>query len=151
MLSRFSHVWLLVIPWTIVCQASLSMGILPARILEWVAIPSFRGSSQPRDQTWISCIPGKFFTIWATREANSIYEQDSFRSKTPFDSLWPHGLHHARLPCSSPSPRACSNSFPLSQWCHPNISSSLIPFSSCLQFSPECCTNLWSLFIFPRM
>ena len=43
------------------------------------------------------------------------------------DSLWPHGLQHARLPCLSPSPRACSNSCPLSQWCHPTISSSF-PF-----------------------
>ena len=49
------------------------------------------------------------------------------------DSLWPHGLQHARLPCPSPSPGACSNSYPLSQWCHPNISSSVVPFSSCLQ------------------
>ena len=52
------------------------------------------------------------------------------------DSLWPHGLHHARLPCPSPTPRACSNSCPLSQWCHPTISSSVIPFSSCLQSCP---------------
>ena len=43
----------------------------------------------------------------------------------------PHGLHHARLPCSSPSPRVCSNSCPLSQWCHPTISSSVTLFSSC--------------------
>ena len=43
------------------------------------------------------------------------------------DSLWPHGLQHARLPCPSPSPRVCTNSYPLSWWCHPTIS------SSCLQ------------------
>ena len=49
------------------------------------------------------------------------------------NSLWPHGLQHARLPCPSPSPGACSNSFPLSRWCHPTISSSVFPFSSCLQ------------------
>ena len=48
------------------------------------------------------------------------------------DSLWPHGLQHARLPCPSPTPRAYSNSCPLSQWCHPTISSSVVPFS-CLQ------------------
>ena len=52
------------------------------------------------------------------------------------DSLQPHGLKHARLLCPSPSPRACWNSCPLSQWCHPTISSSVIPFSSCLQFFP---------------
>ena len=44
-------------------------GILQARILEWVATVFSRGSSQPRDQTWVSCIAGRFFTIWANREA----------------------------------------------------------------------------------
>ena len=52
------------------------------------------------------------------------------------DSLWPHGLQHARPPCSSPTPVACSNSCPSSQWCHPTISSSVIPFSSCRQSFP---------------
>ena len=42
--------------------------ILQARILEWVAIPFFRGSSWPRDQNWVSCIAGRFFTVWVTRE-----------------------------------------------------------------------------------
>ena len=52
------------------------------------------------------------------------------------DSLWLYGLQHTSLPCPSPSPGACSNSCPLSQWCHPNISSSVIPFSFCLQSFP---------------
>ena len=52
------------------------------------------------------------------------------------DSLQPHGLQHARLPCPSLSPGACSNSCALSQWCHPTISSSLTCFSSCLQSFP---------------
>ena len=52
------------------------------------------------------------------------------------DSLRPHGLQHARLPCLSPTPGACSNSCPLSQWCHPTISSSVVPFSSCPQSFP---------------
>ena len=47
-----------------------------------------------------------------------------------------HGLHHARLPCPSPNPGAYSNSCPLSRWCHPTISSSVIPFSSCLHSFP---------------
>ena len=47
-----------------------------------------------------------------------------------------HGLQHDRLPYPSPSPGACSNSRPLSWWCHPTISSSVIPFSSCFQSSP---------------
>ena len=52
------------------------------------------------------------------------------------NSLQPHGLHHTRLPCPSPTPRVCSNSCPLSQWCHSTISSSVVPFSSCLQSFP---------------
>ena len=44
-------------------------GILQARILDWVAIPFSGGSSQPRDRTWVSCIAGRFFNVWATREA----------------------------------------------------------------------------------
>ena len=52
------------------------------------------------------------------------------------DSLQPHGLKHTRLPCLLPTPRACSNSCPSSRWCHPTISSSVVPFSSCLQSSP---------------
>ena len=52
------------------------------------------------------------------------------------DSLQLHELQHARLPCPSPSPEACSNSRPLSRWCHPTISSSVTPFSSCPQSFP---------------
>ena len=52
------------------------------------------------------------------------------------DSLWPHGLQHARLSCPSPTPRACSDSCPLSWWYHQTISSSLVPFSSHLQSFP---------------
>ena len=51
-------------------------------------------------------------------------------------SLQPHGLQHTRLPCPSPSPRACSNSCSLSRWCHPTISSSMVPFSSCFLSFP---------------
>ena len=52
------------------------------------------------------------------------------------DSLRPHGLQHARLPCPSPAPGVYPNSCPSSRWCHPTISSSVIPFSSCLQSFP---------------
>ena len=59
------------------------------------------------------------------------------------NSLQPHGLQHARPPCPTPTPRACSNSCPLSRWCHPTISSSVIPFSSCLQSSPASGSFQW--------
>ena len=52
------------------------------------------------------------------------------------NSLQPHGLQHTRLLCPSPAPGACSNSRALSQWCHPTISSSVVPFSSCPQSCP---------------
>ena len=52
------------------------------------------------------------------------------------DSLWPHELQHARPPCPSPTHRVHSNSCPSSQWCHPAISSSVVPFSSCPQSLP---------------
>ena len=52
------------------------------------------------------------------------------------DSLWPHGLQHARPPCPSPTPGAYSDSCPSSRWCHPTISSSVVPYSFCLQSFP---------------
>ena len=52
------------------------------------------------------------------------------------DSLRPHGLQHARLLCPSPTPRTCSNACPLTRWCCPTISSSVVPFASCLQSFP---------------
>ena len=67
-----------------------SSGILQARILEWVAIPSSRGPSQPRDWNWVSCISGKFFTLWATREADTVYLQGKLiRIKKTFKGSYP--------------------------------------------------------------
>ena len=63
--------------------------------------------------------------------------QVQFSRSVVSDSLRPHGLHLARLPCPSPTPRACSNSCPLNRWCHPTISSSVVPFSSHLQSFPS--------------
>ena len=65
-------VWLFGTPWTVVCQNSSVHGILQATILEWVAIPFSRGSSQPKDWTQVSYIAGGFFTSWATREAQNL-------------------------------------------------------------------------------
>ena len=56
-----------------------------------------------------------------------------FNRSVASDSLWPHRPQHTRPPCSSPTPGTYSNSCPLSQWCHPTVSSSVIPFSSCPQ------------------
>ena len=69
----------------------------------------------PHQQMWNRCI-----SLYAVQ----------FSCSVVFDSLWPHGLQHTRLFCPSPTPRACSNSSSLSQWCHPTILASVVPFSS---------------------
>ena len=66
-----------------------------------------------------------------------VYQRSvQFSCSVMSDSLWSHGLQHTRLPCPSPTPRAYSNSCALNQWCRLTISSSAVPFSSCLQSFP---------------
>ena len=57
-----------------------------------------------------------------------LFSSVQFSHSVISDSLWPHGLQHARIPCPSPTPGACSNSCPSRQWCHPTISSLCCPF-----------------------
>ena len=83
--------------------------------------------------------------LWTARFSD-VFQFSSVQSLSGVNSLRPHGLQHARVPCPSPTPRACSNSSPLSRWCHPTISSSIFPFSSCLQFFPESGSFPMSLF-----
>ena len=68
----------------------------------------------------------------------NLFHQHSvqFSRSVESDSLWPHGLQHARPSCPSPTPGVYSDSCPLSRWCHPTISSSVVPFFSCLQSFP---------------
>ena len=66
--KSLSHVQLFATPQTIAHKTPLPMGILQVKILEWIAMPSFKGSAQPRERTQVSGIAGRFFTIWATRE-----------------------------------------------------------------------------------
>ena len=67
-----------------------------------------------------------------------------FSQSVMSNSLQPHGLQHARLPWPSQTPGACSNSCPSSQWCHPTISSSVVPFSSSLQSYPASGSFQWA-------
>ena len=67
---------------------------------------------------------------------NTLTIHPQFNHSVVSNSLWPHGLQHARPPCPSPTPGVYSNSCPLSQWCHPTISCSVVPFFSCLQSFP---------------
>ena len=68
-----------------------------------------------------------------------VCERETFSSVQPLSHVWlrPHWSQHTRLPCPSPTPRACSHSCPSHWWGHPNISSSVVPFPSCLQSFPE--------------
>ena len=79
-----------------------------------------------------------FNVIWTAQGflVETIFISIQFSRSVLSDFLRPHRLQRTRLSCPSPTPRACSNSCPLSRWCHPTISSSDIPFSSCLQSFP---------------
>ena len=132
-------------------------GILQAKILEWVSISFSRGSSRPRDRARVSCIGGRCFNLWATREAPTTYKVMSkwsivrkavlwvvnkltytsvqFSCSVVSDPLQPHELQHARPPCPSSPPGVYPNSCPSNQYCHPIISFSAIPFS-CPQSFP---------------
>ena len=134
-----SRVWV----FATLCMAYTVHGILQARILEWVAVSFSRGSSQPRGWTQASHIAGGFFTSWATRED---LRASSVSSVVP-DSLQPYGLKHTRPPCTSPTPRAYSDSCLSCRWCHPTISSSVVLFSSHLQSLPASGSFLMSQFL----
>ena len=92
--------------------------------------------------------PGLFFNLfifdWKIIAFQYCVQFSSVAQLCP--TLWPHELQYARLPCPSPTPRVYSNSCPLSQWCHPTISSSVVPFSSCLQSFPASGSFQMSLF-----
>ena len=87
-------------------------------------------------------------TEWPTHTniTHSLVASVQFSRSVVSDSLRPHESQHARPPCPSPTPRAYSNSCPLSQWCHPTISSSVVLFSSCLQSFPASGSFLVSQF-----
>ena len=139
--------------------------------MEWVAVSHSRGSSQPRDKTYVSCISciGRWILHhWATRKTQHVFPSSlkllllswqrieaqrghwkeffkstcspsvqfssvQFSRSVVSGSLRPHEPQHTRHPCPSPTPGVYPNSCPLSQWFHPSISSSIVPFSSCPQ------------------
>ena len=81
----------------------------------------------------LDCMVVLFLIFWV---AFLLFSVVQFSCSVVSDSLWPHGLQHARPPCLSPTPGIYSDSWPLSQWCHPAISSSVVPFSFRLQSFP---------------
>ena len=117
--------------------------IFQARILEWVAISSFRGSPQQGIQPMSPALQTDSLPPGPSAEGTTSYADpwrrrlsQSVQLLSHVQIFRPHGQQHAKLPCSSPTPGAYSNSCPLSQRCHPNNSTPVIPFSSCLKSFP---------------
>ena len=127
---------LTVTPWTIACQAPLSMEF--SRQEHWSGLPFPSPGDLPdpgvEPTSLVSpALAGRFLITSSTWESHTSVILCGCSVTQSCPTLRHHGLQHARHPCPSPSPGACSNSSPLSRWCHPTISSSVIPFSSCLQ------------------
>ena len=116
-------------------------GIFQARVLEWGAIAF---SSLSVCIIWDRFTPLFFKGTWETlcspasghQCPDKAFSSVQFSRSVTSDSLRPHESQHIRPPCPSPTPGVHSNSCPLSRWCHPAISSSVIPFSSCPQSLP---------------
>ena len=117
---------------------------IPRRVQRTWTVQSKCSSDAPHRQwTWMRA-PRKGSTKgrWAQRLWPGAVSQytgvqfSSFQSSVMSDSLRPHELQHTRPPCPSPTPRVHPNPCPLSRWCHPTISSSVVPFSSCPQSFP---------------
>ena len=104
------------------CESAIITHISPP---SWVSLPSPTPTGHHRVPGWAPCVTQQ-------HQLSSVQFSHSVMS----DSLRPHELQHARPPCPSPTPGVHSNSCPLSQWCHPAISSSVVPFSSCPQSLP---------------
>ena len=118
--QSLSHIWLFVTPWTAACQSSLSFTVC------WSLLRLLSTESMVPSNHLMFCLIYSSWRSWCDSSAQ-------FSCSVMSDSLQPQRLQHARLPCPSPTSGACSNSCPLSRWCQPTISSSVIPFSSRLQ------------------
>ena len=122
---------------TVAQQPPLSMGVLQARILESSAMPSFRGSYKGSNPSLLQLLHWQAnFSPLSYLGSPFLRQLLLFSCSIMSNSLQPHGLQNSRPPCPSPSPGPCSNSCPLSWWCHSTILSSVVPFSSCLQSFP---------------
>ena len=105
-------------------------------------------TERPNWTEWCSMLQNAIDAIEIFLKYNNIclFYKFQFSCSVVSDSLWPHGLQHARFPCLSPTPGAFSNSCPSSEWCHTTISSSVVPFSSCLHSFPASGSFLMSRF-----
>ena len=98
--------------------------------------PAFLPGESHGQRSLVGYSPWHHKELDTTERLSTASVQFQFGCWVVSNSLQPHGLQHTRPPCPSPTPRVYSNSCPLSRWCHPTISSSVIPFSSCLQSFP---------------
>ena len=129
--------------WSLVWEDPLEKGIATHSIIlawgiPWTEEPVGLVCMGSQSQTQLKQLSTHIWLLLAARETKknriSSIQFSSVTQSCP--TLQPHGLKHARLPCPSPTPRACLNSRPSRWWRHPTISSSVIPFSSCLQSFP---------------
>ena len=149
--QSLSHVPLFATPWTATCQASLKcwlkLSVQNTKIIASGPITSWQiDGEKMRTETDFLLLGSKSLQMVTAamklKNACSLEEKlwptsVQFSRLVRSDSLWPHELgRHARPPCPSPTPGVHPNPCPLSQWCHPTISSSVIPFSSCPQSFP---------------
>ena len=112
-------------PWTVAHQDPKSMGLSRQEYWSRLPFPSSGELTNPGTEPPSPALAGGFFIT----ETSGFYSVQFSRSVVS-DSLWPHESQHARPPCPSPTPGVHSNSCPSSRWCHPAISSSVVPFSS---------------------
>ena len=131
-----SCVCLFVVPGIVTCQPPLSMGF--SRQEYWNGLPFPLPEDLPNSGVKPASLtpPALAGGHCATWEETSKVEVQFSSVAQLGPTLWPHGLQHTRFPYLSPTSGAYSNSCPSSQWCHPTIWSSVIPFSSCLQYFP---------------
>ena len=126
-LSCSSHIQLFLTLWTVAHQALLSMRFSRQEYWNGLPFPSPGDLPNPEIKPVSTALAGRFFIIEPSVQ---------FSRSVVSDSLRLHEPQHARPPCPSPTPRVHLNPCPLSQWCHPTISSSVVPFSSCPQSFP---------------
>ena len=138
--QSISHVWLFAAPRTVAHQAPLSLGFPRQEYWSGLPVPSPGDLPDPGMESGTPALAGGFFITeppgkplnWSSSPFSSV----QFSRSVVSDSLRPHESQHTRPPYPSPSPGVHSNSRPSSRWCHPAISSSVAPFSSCPQSLP---------------
>ena len=124
------------ISWTLAHQDPLSMAFPRQEYWSGLPFPSLGDLSGLGIEFASPALEGRFFTNDHQESPLTLYSVQFSSVAQLCPTLWPHELQHARPPCPSPTPGVHSNSCPSSQWCHPAISSSVIPFSSCPQCLP---------------